>query len=135
MMAETDIWKKLRATLTESHLTRVENAISSGAPDVHGCHAGVDFWIELKMYARLIKFRPSQIGWMAQRLRAGGDTYVLAHDKNVGNYYITTFKCATNAQAFIIHLQQPHLDMTKVPCFRMEKLKSQELLNHLLNDW
>ena len=134
-MAETDIWKKLRATLTESHLTRVENAISSGAPDVHGCHAGVDFWIELKMYARLIKFRPSQIGWMAQRLRAGGDTYILSHNKTNGSYYLTSFKLATEAKAFIIHLQQPHLDTTKVNCYQYTKLDKHHLARMLVEEW
>lgn len=68
------------------HMTRLENSVGTGTPDVEGQLDGCgQFWMELKCCARParetsklnIKFRPTQLPWLRRRARAGGKVYVL----------------------------------------------------------
>lgn len=86
---ESNLWswlkkggKELRYRL---HMNRIENAVSSGMPDVEGCLDGSQFWIELKCEPRPVRpttkikprFQPKQVPWIKRRARAGGIAYVL----------------------------------------------------------
>jgi len=66
-------------------MTRVENAVGPGWPDVEGMLVGTQFFIELKcayrpVYANTeiqVKFRPKQPPWHRRRLLAGARIFVL----------------------------------------------------------
>jgi hypothetical protein len=67
------------------HICRVENAVSSGYPDVEGCLNGEGFHIELKGCSRpvmagtrvVVGLDPAQALWLKRRWDAGGSCYVL----------------------------------------------------------
>lgn len=85
---ESGLWRwlaKAKMTLREAlHMTRVENLVGQGTPDVEGC-LGNQFWMELKCEARPAnedtpirpKFRPTQVPWLLRRAGAGGKAFVL----------------------------------------------------------
>ncbi len=89
MSRESSLWRwlaKARISLgLDLHMTRVENSVGSGMPDVEGCYKGVHFWIELKSVKRPIrkttlicpKFQPAQIPWLKRRALTGGNVFVL----------------------------------------------------------
>jgi len=73
-------------------LTRIENAVQVGTPDVNGCVRRTDFWLELKNLERapkkptpqnphcivkLPRYTQAQRLWHRRRGRAGGRTGVL----------------------------------------------------------
>lgn len=105
MASESQLWNTLRKVLTQVDVSRVENLVEDGMPDVNGCHEGCEFWIELKQLDEWPKrkstkvkvgMRPSQLRWIANRGRAGGNVHVLAQVdktyllfwwKSVGNLY------------------------------------------------
>lgn len=74
--------KSLRPLLD---MSRVENTVDEGTPDVEGCLEGEQFWCELKALARPVK--PStridlevdteQVRWHRRRSKAGGRTWFL----------------------------------------------------------
>lgn len=70
--------KLFRHHLPEVHWLTVETAgTESGVPDLNGCFAGVEFWIECKLTAGMaVALRPHQIGWLLRRSRAGGRIFV-----------------------------------------------------------
>lgn len=68
------------------HITRLENTVGSGTPDVEGSIDGAQFWVELKTAARparsttkvAVKIQPSQPIWISKRLKSGfTNIYVL----------------------------------------------------------
>lgn len=69
----------------ELHMTRVENAVGPGWPDVEGMWTGRQFFIELKCSPRpknpdtniRVKFQPKQPPWHKRRLQAGARIFVL----------------------------------------------------------
>lgn len=66
------------------HVTRIENTVSNGVPDVHVCADGSDRWFELKVADGLFthaELRASQFKWHSDRVRAGGNAYVLILNK------------------------------------------------------
>jgi hypothetical protein len=92
MARESNLWKNLRAAQQglramghKCVLTRIENAVGVGHPDVEGCitpreHAqGQQVWIELKAVPRPAKpttparpkLRPAQEIWHRERAAAG----------------------------------------------------------------
>lgn len=86
---ESSLWGWLRdGTKTYRPLldmSRVENTVDEGTPDVEGCYDGGQFWCELKSLTRPIK--PStainlevdteQVRWHRRRSLAGGRTWFL----------------------------------------------------------
>ena len=49
MAKEKKLWLLVRDNLKDFHLQRIETGMTgSGVPDVNGCYAGVEFWLELK---------------------------------------------------------------------------------------
>lgn len=111
-MTESDMWKRIKSKVRYGHWTRIENAVTSGVPDVYVCVGPKDFWIELKVLHRLIKFRPAELAWMSNRMREDRDTVILAADDNQWKIYY--FIECLDKGAFIMHLNLPHLDTTKV---------------------
>lgn len=88
-MREATLWKWLKGAeelLTTLHMTRVEDSLGEGRPDVEGWWRG-GFVIELKVAPR--PARPTtniraqhpptvqQIEWLKARRNAGGSAYIL----------------------------------------------------------
>lgn len=87
-MAEQDLWqwlKKANLYVENLHMRRIENAASSGDPDVIGCWKGVYFELELKVCARparlstslQLKIQKSQVVYHKTRALCGGNNWVL----------------------------------------------------------
>ena len=101
-MAEKSIYKKIKS-FTTGHYNRIENAVSSGMPDVHLCIEGKDYFIEVKEVESIdcqVSLRPAQYLWAVNRMRAGGDVYVLIGIKN-------TDQCILVLNEKIAKLQKP----------------------------
>lgn len=67
-----NIFKKY---LPQVHWQGIElGGFGDGVPDTNGCYKGQDFWIEFKKEKSpgKIKWRPTQIGWIKDRVRHGG---------------------------------------------------------------
>jgi hypothetical protein len=90
-MKESNLWDwltKARDHLTNLHITRVEDGLSVGRPDVEGWwgkHGG--FAIELKVAPRPVRRTTpiraqhpptkEQVEWLRTRREAGGNAYIL----------------------------------------------------------
>jgi hypothetical protein len=86
MTLEKSLWGRLRACTTWDHIVRIENGADKGTPDVNGCHAGIEFWVELKVAEkpkraatpiRVRHFTKEQRYWLRNRCAAGGRAYML----------------------------------------------------------
>lgn len=92
-MTEVDVWEKMNSILGKhAHLTRVENAITFGIPDVDLCYKGKQDWVELKIVKNgAILFRPSQIAWYVRRIKIGkGDTFIFAEHNGTGYLFLAS---------------------------------------------
>lgn len=60
------------------HWQAVETgATGQGVPDSNYCWDGIEGWVEFKQtHAWAVKFKPTQPGWIYQRVRAGGRVWV-----------------------------------------------------------
>lgn len=90
-MSESNLWQWLaraRKPLGKAlHMTRQENLVAVGQPDVEGCYSGSQFWLELKHAARPARattklrfgspIKQNQIEWHRERAGAGGRVYYL----------------------------------------------------------
>ena len=87
-MSESNLWTFLaraRKALSGLHMTRQENLVAVGQPDVEGCWTGSQFWLELKHSARPVRettclrfgspIKQNQIDWHKERSDAGGKVY------------------------------------------------------------
>lgn len=92
MKPEARFWATLKKKLPlpGDRLDRVENSVMSGQPDVNGCLASEDVWIELKAPTEPKRattplmtsngnhpLLPSQINWFIAQRQAGGIAFVL----------------------------------------------------------
>lgn len=91
MARESSTWKWLSGARRELgdvlHITRQENLVAFGGPDVEGCNAGIQFWLELKVAPRPAKpstlltygsaLKDNQVEWAEARWAAGGNVGVL----------------------------------------------------------
>ena len=70
---ESKLWQRIKKHCVRPHFTRIESNTINGIPDLNGCWAGYDFWIELKSdsasYPKLSKW---QIAWINKRVAHGG---------------------------------------------------------------
>jgi|TARA_R100000455_G_C6164861_1_gene48669 penicillin-binding protein-related factor A (putative recombinase) len=86
MAKEKNLWLLVRDNLKDFHLQRIETGMTgSGVPDVNGCYAGVEFWLELKdvsTNSNKIGLRVMQVSWIARRVAHGGKVFVLARKLN-----------------------------------------------------
>lgn len=73
-------------------MTRIENAATSGVPDVEGCLYRTQFWIELKVSKRpragnpvdVKHLRSKQVQWLHNRWLAGGYAWILLRVEGKG---------------------------------------------------
>lgn len=91
MSAEARLWAEWRVALMKADpgadLTRIENAVQLGTPDVNGCVFRTDFWCELKAMERWPKdpmaplriphYTRNQRLWIRRRGKAGGRVFLL----------------------------------------------------------
>ena len=70
---ESKLWQKIKKHCPKMHLMRVESSTINGIPDINGCFASKEFWMELKSdkvgYPKLSKW---QISWINKRVSYGG---------------------------------------------------------------
>lgn len=88
---ESNLWqwlvKDVKALRQRARITRIENAVDSGTPDVQGTLDGGSFWMELKAVARpalrdtcllsRMNLKPEQISFLHKESQAGGLAWVL----------------------------------------------------------
>jgi hypothetical protein len=78
---EYAIWSALRRGLPEVHWQRIEGI--RGVPDVTGCVAGREFWIEGKaLRGNRLRFERGQVAWMIAATRARRRCWILTRSGN-----------------------------------------------------
>jgi len=84
MPSESDFRRLFRKFLPQVHWATVESrATESGIPDINGCIAGSEFWLECKLTkAYAVVMRPMQIAWILRRVRHGGKVFIAVRRKN-----------------------------------------------------
>lgn len=89
-MTEKDMWLTLRNQLKQHcHITRIENAISFGTPDVHIGYKNKGLWVELKIEktGNYFLMQPSQLAWHISRLKFQCyDSFFLVYGTNASWY-------------------------------------------------
>jgi hypothetical protein len=91
MARESALWQRIKKTgiktLVNSgyrvHLSRIENSVGVGQPDIEGCINGRQTWIEMKSEMRpkridtpiRPKCQESQVNWHKERTAAGSRTH------------------------------------------------------------
>lgn len=133
-MTEKELWAKLRSAMgSEAHLTRIENAVSFGTPDVNMGWFGRDYWLELKVirngYATI---KPTQVAWIMRRLSTVKNIYFLTitmDDTEIALYHGSIiYKCVST------HLGKPRLDFNLVkPIHAMTKPYNWQEFKNKLN--
>lgn len=96
-MLEKDLWADIRKNIKGPHWQRIETGTTaSGVPDVNGCLAGREVWLELKiLVGTKIRLTALQVLWLRQRWHHGGRSFVLAkHPKTKRMYLGTGFHAA-----------------------------------------
>ena len=82
MKKEKDTYQALKRNLPKVHWQRIETGgISRGIPDVNGCFAGKEFWIELKiLHGNRVSLTPQQVAWHMRRSKQGGRSWIMIDD-------------------------------------------------------
>lgn len=77
-MIDGGLSREFQSHLPQVHWQRIETGGTGyGIPDLNGCIAGSEFWIESKRTdAWAVKIAPEQIGWAERRIRAGGKVWL-----------------------------------------------------------
>lgn len=110
-MTENMLNRKLLTNLKHLlvHCVRIENAVSSGLPDINCCSsAGVEFWIESKIVReQRISFRNSQVAWITVRSGFGGRCWIFAANGSTLLVYHgnQVFDLAVNKNGYIRELK------------------------------
>ena len=74
---ESVLWQKIKKCCPKIHFTRMESKTINGIPDLNGCMASKEFWMELKSdYVGYPKLSKWQISWINKRLKAGGTVLI-----------------------------------------------------------
>jgi hypothetical protein len=94
MKSEQAFYQKLRPLLP-GLVTRIENYMIPGMPDVVVCHKCTTLWIELKVPEPLILLRKEQYAWNRRCASEGG-------------------------RCFIFALQEPRMALWRYPMFSIE---------------
>ena len=97
-MSESALWKRVRSgvlgVVARADLSRVENMVEAGMPDVNFCVDGVEGWVELKHCNAIPKragtplfgdegLRDSQIVWIYKRVKRGGRVWIVAQADDI----------------------------------------------------
>jgi len=87
---EAKLWKKLKEKLPKNwNITRIENRIGAGVPDVHICADGLPFWLELKTTkTSRINISSHQVAWNFAYAKAGGVSFFLISPLLSPNLYL-----------------------------------------------
>jgi len=97
MGSEAGLWSHMRRKCKNfpCDLTRVENGVETGTPDVNGCYDAVEFWVELKFRetwpvrestpVRFRHYTEDQRRWLRDRGKVGGRAWLLVQ---VGRCYM-----------------------------------------------
>ncbi len=108
MILESNLWNWLKKArgMNDLHMTRIENGVESGFPDVDACYSGVNFQIELKVARGAnnisLGLRPSQKLWINHRTNVGGAVFVLAWVN--GDRWLIPMPCARVYSPFPVGL-------------------------------
>lgn len=101
MTPEQKLWQLVKPHIP-GHVNRVENSMGTGMPDVEFCYKGRQYWLENKVDLGVVigpnrlgdcirlneenrgpKFvRESQYIWHSQRVKQGGNVFILSRDKD-----------------------------------------------------
>ena len=80
-MTESDLYRIFKKKV-KGHHTRIENAVTSGVPDLSTCVAGMNIWIELKNdISGTLRIRPAQVVWWTNYVKNSGIGFFLYTDK------------------------------------------------------
>lgn len=77
-MIDGGLGKLFREHLPTWDWQRIESAeTGEGIPDLNGCKASIEIWIELKASGDYtVPLRPMQVAWAERRIRKGGRVYI-----------------------------------------------------------
>lgn len=86
--SEDSFWDRMRTQLGPlGRLTRIENGVGGGVPDVNYCIECVEGWMELKsaeatarelsLFLAGTELRKEQVGWHILQARNGGRSYIV----------------------------------------------------------
>lgn len=90
---EKDFWRLLKPHFVPGHITRVENGVGTGDPDLDICVNGLCYRVELKApstktYKLLDIILPSQKIWHMRRVENGGVVFVMVLCGSIVDLYI-----------------------------------------------
>lgn len=122
------MWVALRRALPDVHWQRIEG--SPGVPDINGCWAGADFWIEGKVLraGHKIRFQPGQVGWLLRRAFSRGRCFVLVVDAAVSGDWLLYH----GAQVRDLALHGVGLPNSPEPLLRLPKPRKYDALLRVL---
>jgi hypothetical protein len=86
-MIDGGLWAEISAHMGHPvDWQRIETGgVGRGIPDLNGCLAGTEIWIELKATnGWAVVVRPEQIGWAERRMRAGGRVFLMTRRRHGG---------------------------------------------------
>jgi len=79
MKPEQKFYQRFARALPKCDITRVENIMESGMPDVNVCYMGMEVWVELKVFVEgRVLIRPAQNAWGHRRSFHGGRVLIIA---------------------------------------------------------
>jgi len=73
------------------HWQRIETGgTGRGIPDLNGCYAGVEVWIENKKVSghKVHTMDPQQVAWLERRVRYGGRAFVAARKVETNEFWL-----------------------------------------------
>ena len=83
-MIDGGLWSEIDRHVVGPHWQRIETGgTGRGIPDLNGCLAGVEVWMELKTTtAWNVVVRPEQVGWAERRGRSGGRVFLVTRRRS-----------------------------------------------------
>jgi len=99
-MRDGNLSDLLKRHLPSWHWVRIESAgTATGIPDLNGCKAGVEVWIECKrLIGKKVDLSAFQATWLERRARVGGRTFVAA--RNDAAFYLFAGARASEVRMF-----------------------------------
>lgn len=106
----------IHTLLTMCDVTRVENSISSGMPDINACINGVEFWIETKIMDPKCRtlLRPYQYAWIMRRSVAMGRVFVISETR-MGDVHVW------HGRNLFVQIHGDHLCIISPPSIKGKK--------------
>ena len=87
---EALLWSRVKKNLPSKwHITRIENRLGGGVPDVHICANHLPFWIELKVTkTNRVSISAQQIAWNYGYFKSGGVSFYLVNPLSTSHLYL-----------------------------------------------